>query len=66
MSMLQRTPSPYTCFTMILLFKQRRMDLTRETYDQCVDVIIGVLEEANNETWRLDVPPPKSAFTPES
>jgi len=46
-------PSPYTALGMLLMFKQRRIDLDEETYDVCVDVLVGVLEDVNDEKFRL-------------
>jgi len=47
-------PSPLTSLTMLILWKQRRIDITREDYDLFVDTVVGVLEEANDETFRLE------------
>jgi len=49
--------SPYTALSLLLLFKQRRIPLTQTQFDQCFDTIVDVLDEANNEKFRLDPTP---------
>jgi len=36
------------------MFKQRRLNLTEEQFDECVDNLIGFLEELNDERYRLE------------
>jgi len=38
---------------MLTMFKQRRINLDVETYETCIDVIVGLLEEVNDEKFRL-------------
>lgn len=47
-------PSPYTAVSMLLLFKQRRIPLNHQEFDLYFDTILEVLEEVNNERYRLD------------
>jgi len=47
-------PSPLTALAMLLLFKQRRVDITLEDYDLFVDTVVGALEDANDEKYRLE------------
>jgi len=39
------------------MFKQRKLTLTHEQYDECVDNIIAFLEELNDERYRLEGQP---------
>lgn len=56
--------SPYTALATLVLFKQRRLNIGEEMYDQCVDTIVGLLEEVNDEKFRLI--PRNDSVTPES
>jgi len=47
-------PSPFTAIAMLLLFKQRRVPMTRQDFDLYFDTILEVLEEVNNERFRLE------------
>lgn len=47
-------PSVYTALSMLLLFKQRRIPLTETEYDMYFDTCLELLEEVNNERFRLD------------
>jgi len=58
--------SPYTALATLVLFKQRRLNIDQVTYDQCLDVIIDLLEECNNEKFRLTPSPGYDLTTPES
>lgn len=49
--------SPFTAFVMLLLFKQRRVSLDQVTFDLYFDTVVDVLEEANNEKYRLEPAP---------
>lgn len=57
-------PSPYTSLAFLAMFKQRKLTLTHEQYDECVDNIIAFLEELNDERYRLEGQPTR--ITPES
>jgi len=57
-------PSPYTALAFLAMFKQRRLNLTHEQFDECVDNLIAFLEELNDEKYRLEGPPHR--ITPES
>lgn len=46
--------SPYTALASLVLFKQRRLSMSEEFYDQCVDTIVALLEEVNDERYRLE------------
>lgn len=39
---------------MLILFKQRRVGITLQDYETYVDAVISVLEEVNDEKYRLD------------
>jgi len=47
-------PSPYTALSLLLLFKQRRIPLTVTEYDMYFDTILELLEDVNNERFRLE------------
>lgn len=47
-------PSPYTAVSMLLLYKQRRIPLNTQEFDLYFDTLLEVLEEVNNERYRLD------------
>lgn len=51
--------SPYSAVGLLLLFKQRRIELTHQQFEEAFDVILDVLEEVNNEKYRLS-PEPES------
>jgi len=38
---------------MLLLFKQRRVELNEQDFDLYFDTLLEVLEEVNNERYRL-------------
>jgi len=42
---------------MLLLFKQRRVELTQQDFDLHFDTLVEVLEEVNNERFRLEKAP---------
>jgi len=46
--------SPYSAVSLLLLFKQRRITLTPKQFDEAWDAIIDVLDEVNNEKYRLE------------
>lgn len=41
---------------MLLLFVERRVELTQREYDDHFDTVLEALEAANNETFRLAEP----------
>lgn len=41
----------------LVLFSQRELPLTVDQFDECMDVLIDALEEANNEKHRLTTAP---------
>jgi len=51
---MPKGPSPHTALAMLLLFKQRRNELTLQEFDLYFDTILEVLEETNNERYRLE------------
>jgi len=55
--------SPFTAVAMLTMFKQRRITMDEETYEQCVDAIVLLLEQVNDESYRLEGRQP---VTPES
>jgi len=46
--------SPYTALASLVLFKQRRLTMSEEFYDQCVDTVVSLLEDVNDEKYRLE------------
>jgi len=50
---------------MLCMFKQRRLNLTQVEFDQCLDTVIDLLDECNNEKFRLEASPGYN-ITPES
>lgn len=46
--------TPFTAYTMLVLFTERKVNLTEAEFDQYWDQIIEVLEKANNEKYRLE------------
>jgi len=51
-----RHPSPFSSFTLLVLFSERKMNLTEKQFDFHFDEVLAALERANNEKFR---------FTPE-
>jgi len=47
-------PSPFTATSMLLLFKQRRIELNEQDFNLYFDTILEMLEEVNNERYRLE------------
>jgi len=47
-------PSPFTALSMLLLFKQRRVELTHQDFDLHFDTLVEVLEEVDNEKYRCE------------
>lgn len=45
--------SPYTALATLLLFKEKKLAIDEETFDQCVDTLVSVLEDTNDEKYRL-------------
>jgi len=45
-------PSPFTALAMLLMFKQRRVELSEQDFDLHFDTLLEVLEEVNNEKFR--------------
>jgi len=52
---MNQTPkvSPHTALALLLLFKQRRLELDERQYEECVDTIVELLEQVNDESYRL-------------
>jgi len=48
-----RHPSPFSAFTMLVLFSERKMNLTQKQFDFYFDEVTGALERANNEVFRI-------------
>lgn len=48
-----RLQHPSTALELLVLFTQRKLQLTEADFDQCVDEVIDVLEKANDEKHRL-------------
>lgn len=46
--------SPHTAFTMLLLFVQKRVELTHEEVDTYVDRVVQVLEDVNDTRYLCD------------
>lgn len=42
---------------MLLLYKQRRVELTEQDFELHFDTLLEVLEEVNNERYRLEKAP---------
>jgi len=42
---------------MLTMFKQRRLNMDEEMFDQCVDALVELLEATNNEKFRLEKVP---------
>lgn len=45
--------SPYTALALLVLFKQKAVTIDEDTFDVCVDTLVGLLEEVNDEKYRL-------------
>lgn len=45
--------SPLSALFQLLCFKRRIVGMTERHFDDCFDVVTGLLEEANNERFRL-------------
>lgn len=45
--------SPYTALAMLVLFKGGKMPLTESAFDECVDRLVALLEDCNDERYRL-------------
>lgn len=68
--MKTKSISPYSALALLLLFKQRKYNLTLEQFEECFDALCEVLEAANDEKYRLegdttDVSPPPSELSPD-
>lgn len=48
-----RHPSPFSSFTMLVLFSERKMNLTQKQFDFYFDEVTAALERANNELFRV-------------
>jgi len=53
---MNQTPkvSPFTAVAMLTMFKQRRLNMHEEQFHQCVDALVELLEQTNNEKFRLE------------
>jgi len=51
--MQPHSPFPSTCFELLLLMSQRRIELTHEQFDQYFEVVLDALEEVNNHKFLL-------------
>lgn len=66
MPLLSGRPTPFTAVSMLMMFERKRIVLDTDTYDQCFDEIVSLLERCNDEKYRLEpVPEPPAKFTPE-
>jgi len=45
--------SPAACLELLSLFEQRLLGLSTSEFDRYFDVVLAVLESANNERYRL-------------
>lgn len=45
--------SPHTAISLLLLFKRQQHPLTEAEFDLCFDTIVQLLEEVNEEKYRL-------------
>lgn len=48
-----RHPSPFSSFTMLVLFSERKMNLNQKQFDFYFDEVTAALERANNELFRI-------------
>jgi len=48
-----RHPSPFSSFSMLVLFSERKMNLTQKQFDFYFDEVTSALERANNELFRV-------------
>lgn len=55
--------SYFTAVGVLVAFKNKQLNLDEEVFEQCVDTVISLLEETNNEKYRLKNRQP---ITPES
>jgi len=44
---------PFSSFTLLLLFSERKTSLTEREFERHFDVVLEVLDKANNEKFRL-------------
>lgn len=51
---MSKTMSPYSALGLLLLFKQKRITLSPQQFDEAVDVVVDVLEQVHNEQYRLE------------
>lgn len=45
--------SPHSATAILVCFQKRQLNLDEEIFDQCVDTVIALLEEVNDEKFRL-------------
>lgn len=45
--------SPFSSVSLLTLFVKRRITMTEETFDKAFDGLTALLEDANNERYRL-------------
>lgn len=60
---MQQPISFYTAVGVLVAFKNRQLNLDEEVFETCFDVLVSLLEEVNNEKYRLQNRQP---ITPES
>jgi len=46
-------PSPFTAVSMLLLFKQRRVELSEQDFNLYFDTLLELLEDLNDEKYRV-------------
>jgi len=47
-----RHPSPFSALTLLVLFTERKMNLSQKQFDFYFDEVTAALERANNEVFR--------------
>jgi len=60
---VQQPMSFFTAVGVLVAFRDRKLNLDEEIFEQCLDTLIGLLEDVNNEKYRLRNRQP---ITPES
>lgn len=50
---MQQHMSYFTAVGVLVAFQKKQLNLDEAVYEQCLDTIVELLEECNNERYRL-------------
>jgi len=45
--------SPFLALAQLVMFKRKALPMTESRYEECVDAVVTLLEEVNDESYRL-------------